>query len=200
MSQLSYVVVIMAAGASKRLGRPKQLLKYQGTTLIRRICEYALRLNPQVVVVLGADSALMVPEIEDLAIEQVYNPDWDQGMSTSLKAGLKRAREINPQIEGVLALVVDQPYLTYNHLTKLIDHAQGADYLVYTRAHDVFGVPAFIGSQYFDKLEMLSGDQGARSLFDDTQEHHLGIHFPAAAIDIDTEEDLRNYLSHGFDS
>src|SRR5215467_7322460 len=103
-------IIVLAAGGSSRLGRPKQLLEFEGKSLLRWAVETALNseLGP-VVVVLGAGFDLLQKEIADLSAEVIQNANWDDGMSSSIIAGLNVVTSISPSIPAVIFMLCDQP-------------------------------------------------------------------------------------------
>ncbi len=196
MAEHSLIVVILAAGGSTRLGRPKQLLQVAGTTLIRKTSELALGLEVPVVVVLGAHEKLIRRQIQDLPLHMAMNPQWKLGMSSSLETGINCARQISPGLSGVLVLLVDQPLVHLDHLKKLINVARGeSQAMVVTGYGQGRGVPAYIGSEHFEDIRTTSGDQGARALFAQKGKFIREVSLIDAAMDIDTEEDWQNYLN-----
>ncbi len=147
---MTIATIILAAGSSSRLGEPKQLLTNNGKTLVRQITETALSLQTgPVIVVLGANQARIQAELADLPIQLVHNPDWQEGMASSLKAGLNGLPATS--IDAFLVLLTDQPFVTPTLLQELIDTRQktnrGIVACQYGEA-DFLGVPALFASRY----------------------------------------------------
>jgi CTP:molybdopterin cytidylyltransferase MocA len=113
--------IVLAAGASARLGQPKQLVEYQGETLLAR----AIRLANEsgagpVFVVLGADiEAILSAGLRDGSVP-VINKDWQEGIAASIQAGLRAVHGELPDTVGVLLLACDQPRLSASHLRALL--------------------------------------------------------------------------------
>ena len=108
---MTIATIILAAGSSSRLGEPKQLLTNNGKTLVRQITETALSLKTgPVVVVLGANQAPIQAELKDLPIQLVHNPNWQEGMASSLQTGLNYLSSTS--IDAFLVLLTDQPFVT----------------------------------------------------------------------------------------
>ncbi len=102
----SYSIIILAAGASTRLGQPKQLLQYQGQTLLRHAVETALQvIASPVIVVLGAIKDLLQKEVEDLPAQVVYNREWKEGMASSIRCGLSALLQTSNVIDNVILIV-----------------------------------------------------------------------------------------------
>ena len=180
--------VILAAGASARLGRPKQLLRYRGETLIHRSARlaHAAGLTPLHVVV-GYRGREVAAGLGDLhgAVALVTNPDWSAGMGGSLARGIASL----PAATGAaLVLVTDQPHLSSAVLDAILDrYRNDAAPLVACRyASGTLGVPALFARRFFPELSALSGDRGARALFKRHAAALTTVSFPAGDADIDT--------------
>ena len=106
-------IIILAAGASRRMGQPKQLMLWKGETLISRIVRVALEVKcGPVVVVLGAHSEEIEKEIANASVSIAINDSWELGMGTSLNRGLHEVEKIAPEASAIVLLVADQPYVT----------------------------------------------------------------------------------------
>jgi molybdenum cofactor cytidylyltransferase len=189
-------ILILAAGSSSRLGQPKQLLKFQGTTLIRRIVQEALNSGVgKVTVVTGYDNKKISAEIADMDISQFYNMDWKEGLGTSIRNGLTYLLAINPHLSAVILTMVDQPLVDAAHLKKLADTYDPSRPMIVASAYSgTFGVPVLVDSHYFDQLKTLQGDEGGKKIFAAHLENIIEIPFSGGAIDIDEEKDLQSLL------
>ena len=184
--------ILLAAGGSSRMGRPKQLIQYEGISLIRRAAGSLAqsKCDPKIAV-LGAHAAECQEEIEDMAIDACINHDWASGMSSSLRFGLKRLLETAPHVSAVIFLLCDQPLVT----AKIIDGIVG-EYrrirpkMIASEYNGVIGVPALFSRAMFDELFKLEGDRGARALIRDNDEAVLRLAVSSAALDIDSPDDL----------
>ena len=121
-------VLILAAGSSSRLGRPKQLLKINEKTLLEQAIDSALEVSEKVVVVLGANEKLIRPSISKLPIEVVLNQNWKEGMSSSIRTGVSFLEKKSPQ--PILIMVCDQPYIDGDFLRKMSDIFFKNEYLI----------------------------------------------------------------------
>ncbi len=189
-------VIILAAGSSSRLGRSKQLLTYQGITLLKRTALVALETKFPTLVVLGANANAHQEEINELPLQITYNPDWSRGMGHSLKHGLRQILLQAPDTDCILILVCDQPHLHAAHLLELKNkfHESGAS-IVASAYADGAGVPAIFGREWFDTILHLSDEQGARSIIAQHKSQVATVPFPLGAIDIDTPEDVTKFLT-----
>ncbi len=192
-----FEAIVLAAGSSTRMGRPKQLLRIGGETLIRRCVNTLVPVHPKPIVVTGAERRKIETELEDFAISICYNDRWPSGMASSLQCGLTEALKQSPDTSGVLVTLVDQPLVVTSHLSQLITKAGKAPNkaIVVTDYHADVGVPAYIGRSYFKEIFQISGDQGARYLFKSYKECLLKVVFPQAAKDVDTPEEWRDLLN-----
>ncbi len=186
-------IIILAAGQSKRLGRPKQLLKFQHKTLIERIAETALETEFQTVVVLGANAEKMLPKIKNLPIKIVQNKNWQSGMSSSIVAGLERLLEMKNSLSAVVVLLCDQPFITKDTILKLVKTQRSTGKsIIASQYENTSGVPALFTKNVFDELLSLNAEIGAKSIIKKYSKKDLaGVTFPEARFDIDTEEDLK---------
>lgn len=101
-------ILIIAAGASTRLGRPKQLLPYQGKPLIRHITEVAIASGCQPIgVILGAYAETIEPHLLNLGIHIIYNQHWSTGMASSIRCGLQQFLTLSPKLDATILMVCD---------------------------------------------------------------------------------------------
>ncbi len=185
-------IIVLAAGASLRLGKPKQLLQFQGKTLLRRAVENAVETNFKTIVVLGANFERATAEIEDLEIEICFNKNWHNGMSSSLKTGLKKLLEIAPNPSAVIITLCDQPFINsqvFNNLAETFEKTNAP--IVASEYAETVGVPALFSYSMFDELLNLSADEGARKIIRKHLTSVRKISVPQAEIDIDTAEDYQ---------
>lgn len=195
--QARVAAVVLAAGASTRLGQPKQLVRVKGESLLRRTVRLALGAGcTPVVVVLGFEAEAMRAELGGLApegaVRAVVFPEWAEGMGSSLRCGVEVVRRMEPLPDGLLVLVCDQPRLTEEHLRRLME-AHGASEAAVTASLYAgrMGVPAVFAGRIFGELAALRGDRGARELIRSQAAAAQGIPWPGGSVDLDTPEDLR---------
>jgi molybdenum cofactor cytidylyltransferase len=198
MKQSEIGLIILAAGASARFGRPKQLLSFKGETLLRRIARESLSsVCRPVVVILGAEVDQSTDEIKDLNLHIIENPDWEEGMGSSIRSGVKKLLEIKDSTNGVLLAVCDQPFVTSRVINKLVKTFQKTEALIVASAYqETLGVPALFGKKLFPRLLELKGSGGAKQIINQFAAETIGISFPAGAIDIDTPRDFETLSSN----
>jgi CTP:molybdopterin cytidylyltransferase MocA len=182
----------MAAGGSRRLGQPKQLVTLEGEPLVRRAARLAIESGCEpVIVVVGACEQPCRGALDGLpAVRIVHNSSWAQGMSTSLRAGVA-ALEGDGMPKSTLVLVCDQFGLTARSLERLLSaHADSTAPATAARYAGKLGVPAVFRAEMLPALATLSGDQGARRLLNAWADRVTAVDLPEAAADLDTPADL----------
>ena len=185
-------IVILAAGASSRLGKSKQLLKFRGKTLIRRAADAALATGCEnIVVALGANAAAVKREIENLPLEIVVNENWESGMSSSIETGLKKLLKLQSNLSAVVLMLCDQPFVDAKTILRLVETRRETQKAIIAGEYkNTVGVPAVFSRRLFGELLDLQGDAGARFLIKKYADSEVAkISVPEAAIDIDTAED-----------
>lgn len=177
--------IILAAGASTRFGRPKQLAEFRGEKLIHRAAGTALCRGLRPVVVLGANADLIEPYIPAL-VRIVHNPDWERGIGSSIRAGVAA---VESDVDAVVLMLCDQPLIEGRILSQFEARAEAG--LVAAEYNGTIGVPALFGREFFDELKSLDGAEGAKKILLKNADRVVRIPCPEAAVDIDTAEDLR---------
>lgn len=187
--------IILAAGSSSRLGKPKQLHEWQGRSLLRHAVDNARALlNERVIVVLGANAEAIRSSVELDDVRVVLNPEWQEGIASSIRAGIAA---LPGQAEAALMLLTDQPLVGRETLKNLLDNWQNArQRIAVCYYNDTVGVPALFPSTFFGMLSALRGDRGAKHLLLEQSESLLKIPIPEAGLDIDTTDDLDQLNGH----
>ncbi len=187
-------VILLAAGASARLGEPKQLLVFQGATLLRRQAKIALAASASVVVTLGSRIEILRKEIEDLPVAIVENEDWKSGMSGSIRIGLKKLID-DDSLKAVILMVCDQPFVDETLLAKLIAGFYETDAPIVACAYrNTLGVPALFHRKLFPELLALDARTGAKRLIKKYHAQTAAVSFPEGAFDVDTPTDYENLM------
>lgn len=188
-------LLLLAAGASSRLGQPKQLLRFEGQTLLRRAAETAAASGCRpLVLVTGALHEELLPEIAGLPFEVVRNEAWAEGMGSSIRAGMAflttptMPATPDNSLSAVLLMLCDQPLLTAKHLQKLIGRQQETGRAAVASAYaGTMGVPAVFGSALFNRLSTLGGPKGAGPLLASLASNLVAtLDFPNGEADVDT--------------
>jgi molybdenum cofactor cytidylyltransferase len=182
--------LILAAGASSRMGRPKQLLDWDGRPLVRAAAEVALaaRLDPLLVVVGGAQ-AQVAEALVGLPLQIIANPDYAAGQSTSLRAGIDA---LGQDADAVVVLLGDQPFVTAAIVEQLVAEWQASAALIVAPTYaGQRGNPVLFAHAVFPELLAIQGDQGARAVLaaNRARIHLVAFDDPRPLADIDTPED-----------
>ncbi|HET9278132.1 MAG TPA: nucleotidyltransferase family protein [Flavitalea sp.] len=191
-------LILLAAGESSRLGRPKQLLLFNGKTFLQHTIQVASASNAQqIIVVLGAHADAIEKEIEGIDVRIVKNTEWEEGMASSIRCGVRAFKEITSEAQGVILMVCDQPFVTASLLNELINaHQTTGKSIVACSYEDTFGPPAFFHRSLFEELLQLKGDVGARGIVRQHTEDVEVIPFPKGIYDVDTETDYEKIMSN----
>lgn len=171
--------VILAAGASSRLGEPKQLIRLGDETLVDRAVRIATDAGcSPVVVVLGANAARVQEACALAGAVVLIHEDWAEGMASSIRAGVAAL----PNVAGVVLLACDMPAVTVEHLRAVTATGE-------VRASSYAGrkgVPAYFPASFFSHLMQLRGDAGARELLQSV----VAVPLPSGEVDVDTPADV----------
>jgi len=186
-------ILIIAAGQSKRLGSPKQLLMYEGKTLINRLIDIVKEaVDLPMALVLGAHAEKIKLQLTNPSMPIIINEHWAQGMGSSISTGLKGLIQKNPAIDGVMVLVCDQPFLNREHILSLLNlQAKSALPMAACYYAGILGTPAVFHQSIFPELLALKGDRGAKKIITAREAEVAKLHFEKGMIDIDTEEDYK---------
>jgi molybdenum cofactor cytidylyltransferase len=185
-------VIILAAGNSSRLGRPKQLLPYRGRTLLTHVVREVLATNLQpIVVVTGAFWKEINESLQGRPVDTIFNSSWEQGIGSGIATGVSNALSRHPDLEALIVAVCDQPFISAELLLRMVDtyRASGKGIIASAYANTV-GTPVLFGAFYFQQLMALSGSEGAKKLLKQYTGDLATVDFPRGDIDIDTEADV----------
>lgn len=184
-------IILLAAGSSSRLGRPKQLIEFQGNKLIQKAIEEAQKSkSDSLVVVLGWNPELIKSAFDSKQIPFVINENWEEGMASSMQTGLRFLME-KEHPDQVILMLVDQPFVDADLLNSLIlEKEKSGKGIVACSYSDTLGVPAIFDRAYFDEMLSLQGSEGAKKVIMKNKADVFAVDFPLGAVDLDTEEDL----------
>ncbi len=190
---INIAVLIMSAGGSTRLDSPKQLLQWGKDYLINHIIQTALsaKIGP-ITVVLGSRAQEIQKVIPAKNLQIVVNPDWQSGMSSSIKAGMA---SLKSDVDAALIMLVDQPFVTSGLLMQLVAKMTEGNYEI--TASRVAGQqcnPVLFSRGLFAEIMKISGDRGAKTLLKDRQVGWVDWPDERLILDIDSAEDYRNAL------
>ena len=182
---MRWSALILAAGASSRLGRPKQLLVWGGEPLVRRAAHAALDAGAhEVVVVLGAHADRVRPALTGLDVRFAENAQWQEGIGGSIACGARACVPGTP----ILVMLSDQPAVEAPLLRQLVGEARSGAITVACRYEDTVGVPAFFSApEDLAALSALSGDLGAKPLLRGAKVRRIETDLPAHDIDVEAD-------------
>ena len=184
-------LMILAAGASTRMGTPKQLLAYRGCSFVRHIIEVAIAsLCQPIAVVLGANAERIKPEVSQFPVQIVENQLWEEGMSSSIRVGLKALLAMNPNLEAVVILLCDQPFVSSQTIHRIVEaYRVTGKPIIASEYSGTLGVPALFNRTLFSALMALKSTEGAKKLIKKHMHQAFSVPFSEGAIDIDTPQD-----------
>ena len=186
-------IIILAAGASSRMGSPKQLLPWKNGPLVRYIATQALALPCRpVLVVTGANAEKVEAALHGTEVEVTFNHEWASGMGHSLAFGIKAMENLSPEAVGVMILLSDQPLVEACYLEQLrnLFFENNATVIAASSYGKVIGPPLIFGREFFEELKFLKGDRGAKEVLRKYHPRVKTIEFPDGAMDWDTPEDV----------
>ncbi len=187
-------LIILAAGPSSRLGLPKQNLIYKGQTLLQRAVDEAIAsVCHPIIVVLGANAEAIRPTVLDKPISIIYNPDWQEGMASSIRLGILGLQNIDPEISAVVLMLCDQPFVNSQLIDQLIE-INSKKGIVASAYNETAGVPILFEANYFYELLSLNGQEGAKKLLVKYEGDLITVPFLLGSIDIDTVDDFEKLL------
>ncbi len=194
--------IILAAGKSSRLGGIKQLLSFHNKTLLQHtIDELELAGAKPVIVVTGGHAKAVVASMDQTGIDLVYNEHWEQGMASSIVAGIQTISTRYKEISQVILAVCDQPFVSAALFKQLYEvQNSSSKHIVASAYADTLGVPVLFTQKYFDQLLGLKGDEGAKKILRAFQADVARVDFPLGRIDIDTVEDYAGLLGLSYPS
>ena len=195
-----HAVVVLAAGGSQRLGRPKQTLRINGKSLLAHVLQLAAATTPErIFVVLGANAEQLTPLLDGVVLDKltrVVNDEWHEGMSSSLRLA---ANELATWKGRTLVLACDQLRLTITHLQSLLDAANAnPNHDIASAYADTIGIPALVRASTLASTATLQGDSGLRRLWKSQDAEVIAIDAPELAFDIDTPADLAEAIDAGW--
>lgn len=189
-------ILIIAAGESKRLGTPKQLLKIEEESMLNRLINMVQNtVQFPIYLVLGANADLIKAQLPKAELNLVENLHWQEGMGSSIRIGVQEIMKNSIMHDGILVLVCDQPYLSKASILSLIA-LQNATKAPITAAYyaQIAGTPALFHESVFPELLSLKGDTGAKKIIQERAAEVAKLQFENGVLDIDTKEDYQQLL------
>jgi len=190
-------LIILAAGESSRLGFPKQTLLYKGKPLLELAIEAGVKSKcGPIIVVLGANADAIKKGIKKYDVHVTCNTDWAEGMSSSIRIGIKQFQNIQG-IDSVVIMLCDQPFVTGATIDSLLyKQEETAKKIVASTYKDILGVPALFHKSLYDELLLLRGQEGAKKVLSNHPNDIAAVPFEKGSIDIDTLADYENLIKN----
>lgn len=192
--------LVLAAGAASRMGTPKQLLPWQGSTFLENTLQQLDRSHvDQVIVVLGAHADAISNKIGNSGAVLLRHRNWEAGLGSSIGCGVQYVMEKERETEALLIVLADQPLVDTLYINEMIRcFAQEKNKIISTNYGSRRGVPAIFPPDYFGELLQLHADYGAREILEKHKGEAMGLDPGEKATDVDTMAQYRAFLKqHG---
>ena len=195
-TEYSVAIIILAAGASTRMGTPKQLLPYQGQNLLGHTIEKAVTsLCKPIIVVLGANAQQIHSQINQDSVTVIENPNWHLGMGDSIRSSVLFITNNCENVDAVIITVCDQPFLSTEIINNLVTTYYSTEKSIIACEYaDTLGVPVLFSHQIFRELVNLGETGGAKKLIHKYSDRVFPLSFPLGAVDIDTPQDYQQII------
>lgn len=204
MSTQSPIGILFAAGESRRLGQPKQLVQYKEEPLVTYIAQVFLRAFPgaELIVVTGANSEAVTKALKGLPVTIVLNTNWRAGLSSSIQEAkryvdrsLAESEKLN---KSFILFSCDQYLLSEQHLRNMWEKSLSTKQSTFTRYTPTsWGIPCCIGWNLLKESEKLSADKGLKALLKGSSEKLSFVDEANLSSDLDTPEDLEKISAKG---
>ncbi len=193
--RFSCALLLLAAGASRRMGRPKQLLPIGNQPLLRRVVEGSIAFGAiPTIVVLGSHADEIKPSLVGLPVHVVVNDGWEEGMGSSIRVGMEAVLKLAPETAGIIIALGDQPDFSATHLQRLVaKHWETGCSIVASRHGTHLMPPVFFSATHFPALAALRGYAGAKDLLE-TMASEVAVVVTEGFGDLDTPADYADYL------
>lgn len=189
-------ILILAAGESTRMGQPKQLLPWKDGTLLDNAIKTAKASRAKdIFVILGANSKEIRATILEEKIVVLDNPNWKNGLGSSISKGIEHLIESDKTYDGVLIMLCDQPFISSSYLNQIIrSFKENEGKIIATDYNNRAGVPAIFNISHFKELKQLNDDYGAKKILEQYREDLILIDPKGNELDLDTPEDYRTLI------
>ncbi|SHK12336.1 molybdenum cofactor cytidylyltransferase [Reichenbachiella agariperforans] len=191
---MGLAAIVLAAGASTRMGQAKQLMMIQDEPMINRVFNLIEPLSfPIVFCVTGAHHKRICEVIPD-EVGVIHNKRWSTGLGGSIQIGINHVMD-RKEIDGVFLFLSDQPFILTSDLKKMVElYSANPDSCIASSYGGVPGVPAIIPRRYFSSLSKLEGSTGAKSMMTQTETNLVLFQHSRELVDIDTIEDYHSAI------
>ncbi|MEM8938352.1 MAG: nucleotidyltransferase family protein [Bacteroidota bacterium] len=196
IDKITIGAAVLAAGPSRRLGEPKQLVRFKGKSLLQHTIDLVVEVQiDERMLILGANEQEIRHFINFKSFDVIQNQHWKEGMASSIRLAVEVG--LKKELDGLLILLSDQPYIDLELLNNLIGfYKPKKELIMASEYNNVLGVPALFDRHYFRELMELTGDSGAKRLINAYREKVKEVKFEKGLIDIDTPTDLDQLKKH----
>lgn len=185
-------ILILAAGESSRMGRPKQLLPWKDATLLDQAIGTAKQVSKDVFVVLGAHGDLIAEAIKNEPVSIINNKKWSNGLGSSISTGISKIPLDN--FSAVLIMLADQPLLSVSFYKQMITTFTSNPCRIVATQYDIkVGVPAIFAVNLATELIQLQQDIGAKYIINTYKKECIVLNPEGTSVDIDTPLDYQTY-------
>lgn len=186
--------IILAAGRSSRLGSPKQLLNYQGKTLLQHSIDTAKQASVQsIIVILGSGFDLLFSRVDSAGLHIIKNDNWQTGIASSISCGINALKDTAPTTDAAILMVCDQPFVNPALLNELLTVQKATNKPIIASSYgNTIGIPALFHKDFFQQLLDLRGDSGAKKIMQLNPGSLATVPFTLGSIDIDTLDDYES--------
>lgn len=190
-------IILLAAGSSDRMGQPKQLLAFNGGSLLNHGIKIAVETGcSPVVLVLGANADLIKKQVNNKNILLIENKHWSEGMASSIRCGIEALKSQAPGTDAAIIMVCDQPFVDAKLLLQLVEkYLETGKPVIASKYAGTFGTPALFDKTIFAALLTLKGDAGAKKIMKENEAMLDFIDFPNGNVDIDTAGDYEALIT-----
>ena len=187
-------VIILAAGAASRMGKAKMLLPFGNSTILETLIDEVKTIKPNVIgLVTGCYHQLITEKLDTHELKIIFNEDWKEGMATSIRKGVIVMKEEYPDLDAMLLLVSDQPFVNSELLIRMIHLKEKSQKgIIAAKYAGIAGIPVLFDRKYFKSLEQLTGDRGAKPILIANTADLETVDFEKGIYDIDTPEAYKN--------
>lgn len=193
---MNVAIILLAAGESKRMGFPKQLLQIGNKKLLTVLIDECLKTECYPIsVVIGGNKKQLVHLVENIPINIVDNPFWERGIGSSIKMGLIGSYIIEKNFDAVLILTSDMPFVTTKVMNELITLARNSSKpIIASKYDDTFGIPALFKREVLEEILNLDDGSGAKKIIQKDLNRVEFFDFPNGKIDLDTPDDYFHFI------
>ena len=178
------------------MGQPKQLLSYQGETLISYVAKCAIASSANLVItILGANAEQIEKNISSFPVTILKNHVWNEGISSSIRCGISYVEKYFSEIKAVIFLTCDQPFISSDFIDKIIDcYDADSQPIIASKYATTIGIPVLFPRILFPEIMQLKGDRGAKKIIERYRDRVQTIKFTRGEIDLDTFQDYQSFL------